>query len=62
MFTEGQLYFAIFFVISFTVFIILSYRKDKKLHKKYYSGSLFILLGFLVFIAILFAIKYFVKQ
>ena len=62
MFSEGQLYFAIFFVISFSVFLVLSYRKDKKLHKKYYSGSLFILLGFIVFIGILFAIKFFVKQ
>jgi len=62
MFSQGQLYFAIFFVIAFSVFIILSYSKDKKLHKKYYGGSLFILLGFLVFIAVLFLIKFFVKE
>ncbi|NGZ90006.1 hypothetical protein [Psychroflexus maritimus] len=62
MFTNGQWFFAVFFVIAFSVLIILSYRKDKKLHKKYYKGSLFILLGFLVFIAILFLIKFFIKE
>lgn len=57
MFSTGQLIFAGFFVISFVIVMIYAYRKDLKLHKKYYRGSLIVLLAFLAFIAILFFIK-----
>lgn len=57
MFTTGQLIFAVLFFIAFVVVIFFSYRKDLKLHRKYYKGTLFILLGFLLFIALLFALK-----
>jgi hypothetical protein len=43
------------------VIIAISYRKDIKLHKKYYKGSLFVLLGFLIFIAFLFVIKTYLR-
>lgn len=59
MFTDGQLYFAGFFVVAFLAIMIFSYRKDVKLHRKYYRGSLFILLGFLIFIGLLFVLKKF---
>jgi len=59
MFSTGQIIFAIIFAISFIVFIVFSYRKDAKLHKLHYKGSLWVLIGFLLFIAILFAIKFF---
>ncbi|WGK63756.1 hypothetical protein P8624_08175 [Flavobacteriaceae bacterium YJPT1-3] len=61
MFTTGQLIFAALFVVFFTVFIIMSYKKDKALHKKYYRGSIWVLVGFLLFICILFLIKYQLK-
>lgn len=57
MFTTGQLVFAILFFILFVVILIFSYRKDKKLHSKYYKGSLWILVGFIVFVLLLLAIK-----
>ena len=57
MFTEGQLIFAVFFVVVFIAIMIFSYRKDLKLHKKYYRGSLLILIGFLLFIGLLFVLK-----
>ncbi|WP_121666479.1 hypothetical protein [Mesonia aquimarina] len=57
MFTDGQLIFAGFFVVVFIAIMIFSYRKDLKLHKKYYRGSLFILIGFIIFIALLFVLK-----
>lgn len=57
MFSQGQLIFAIFFVIAFVILMIFSYRKDIKLHRKYYKGSLFILIGFIIFILLLFALK-----
>ncbi|HIB37714.1 hypothetical protein [Mesonia sp.] len=59
MFTEGQWMFAVFFVIAFAIAMVISYRKDIKLHKKYYKGSLLILAGFALFIIILFLIKTF---
>lgn len=62
MFSTGQLGFAIFFVIAFIAIIIYSYRKDLPLHKKYYKGSFRVLLGFLVFIALLVAAKFALKS
>ncbi|PZW37918.1 hypothetical protein FT986_08010 [Mesonia sp. K4-1] len=59
MFTQGQYFFAGFFVVAFFILIVISYRKDLKLHKKYYKGSLYVLAGFLLFIGLLFVIKKF---
>lgn len=61
MFTTGQLIFAIVFFIAFVVVMVLMYRKDKKLHKKYYKGSLWILVGFIVFVLLLLAAKTYLK-
>jgi len=61
MFTTGQWIFAGLFVIAFVILMIFSYGKDKNLHKKYYKGSLYILLGFFVFVAILVAMKFLLK-
>ena len=57
MFSTGQLIFAAFFVVAFIIVMIISYRKDLKLHKKYYKGSLMVLLACIAFIVILFIIK-----
>ena len=57
MFSTGQLIFAGFFVIAFIIVMIFSYRKDIKLHKKYYRGSIYVLIGFIIFILLLFLIK-----
>nr|WP_103865562.1 hypothetical protein [Aquimarina sp. I32.4] len=57
MFSQGQLVFAGFFVVAFIIIMVFSYRKDLKLHRKYYRGSLFILVGFIIFILLLFALK-----
>lgn len=62
MFSTGQLIFAAIFFIAFVVVIAYSYRKDIALHKKYYKGSIFVLLGFIVFIFLLFVIKEFLKR
>ncbi|RFN59990.1 hypothetical protein DZ858_08060 [Marixanthomonas ophiurae] len=61
MFSIGQWIFAAIFAIAFIGIILFSYRKDKKLHKKYYKGSFWILIGFIVFILLLLAIKTYVK-
>ncbi len=62
MFTTGQLVFAALFFIAFVIVMIYSYRGDKKLHKKQYKGSLWILLGFIIFIILLLALKTALKQ
>lgn len=61
MFSTGQLIFALFFAIVFIIVMIFSYRKDKKLHKKHYKGSFWILVGFIVFVGLLMAIKTYLK-
>ena len=61
MFSSGQLIFAACFVIAFIALMIYSYRKDIKLHRKYYKGSLYILIGFIIFIILLFALKTYLK-
>ena len=61
MFTTNQIYFAIFFIVFFSIAIIISYSKDKKNHKLHYKGAFKILIGFITAILILFLIKYFGK-
>lgn len=61
MFSEGQLIFAGVCLILFIIVMIYSYRKDLKLHRKYYKGSIFVLLAFLAFMGILFVIKIYTR-
>nr|WP_026976750.1 hypothetical protein [Flavobacterium tegetincola] len=62
MFSQGQLIFAALFVVVFIAVITFSYLKDKKIHAVFYKKSYIILLFFFLFIAILFAIKTFLKD
>ncbi|AVR45695.1 hypothetical protein C7S20_10755 [Christiangramia fulva] len=57
MFSTGQLIFAGIFLIVFIIVMIFSYRKDKFLHRKYYKGTIYVLIGFILFILLLFFIK-----
>ncbi|MDG1823240.1 MAG: hypothetical protein P8H25_07720 [Flavobacteriaceae bacterium] len=57
MFSTGQLIFALFFVVSFTAIIIYSYNKDKKKSQQYFKGSFWVLIGFLIFVALLVGLK-----
>ncbi|PKQ46230.1 hypothetical protein CSW08_03445 [Confluentibacter flavum] len=61
MFSKGQIYFAILFIIVFAIVIAYTYRKDLKLHKKFYSGSIWVLIAFISFILFISAIKFFFK-
>ena len=36
MFSDGQILFAKIFLVSFILFMIYLYRKDLKMHKRYY--------------------------
>tara|TARA_X000001036_G_C20371930_1_gene680887 strand:+ start:484 stop:687 length:204 start_codon:yes stop_codon:yes gene_type:complete len=56
--SQGQVIFAIIFAISFTIIVIIAYKKDARLHNRHYKGSLWVLLAFISFIAIIATIKY----
>jgi hypothetical protein len=62
MFSTGQIYFAVFFILTFVITMIAVYRKDLKAMKPFYKGTYWILIGFLVFIALLFLIKFVMKE
>ncbi len=62
MFSSGQWVFAGFFVLAFVIAMIYAYSKDKTLHNNFYKGNYKILLGFLLFIAFLFFIKFYFKH
>jgi len=62
MFTTGQLYFAVLFFLTFVGVMIWSYRKDMKLHKKYYKGSYWVLIGLIVFFSLIYALKSFIYK
>ncbi|TYA86836.1 hypothetical protein FUA24_04735 [Seonamhaeicola marinus] len=61
MFSKGQIVFGVLFFIVFAVIIGFTYRKDLKLHKRFYSGSIWILIAFIAFILLIAAIKFFFK-
>nr|WP_242132944.1 hypothetical protein [Aestuariivivens marinum] len=61
MFSKGQIIFGVLFFIVFTVIIAFTYRKDLKLHKRFYAGSIWILIAFIAFILFIVTIKLFFK-
>ena len=58
MFSQGQLLFGIVFAIVFAIVILITYKKDAAQNKKYYKGSLWILILFIAFILGIAAIKF----
>jgi hypothetical protein len=62
MFSQGQLIFALCFFIAFVIVMIFAYRKDLALHKIFYKGNYKVLIVFMLFIAILFVIKFYFKR
>ena len=62
MFSQGQLLFAACFFVAFVIAMIFAYRKDASLHQNFYKGNYKILIGFGLFIGLLFLIKIFFKR
>jgi uncharacterized membrane protein YedE/YeeE len=62
MFSTGQIYFAIFFIIVFIITMIIAYRKDLKVLQPFYKKTYTIFIVFLVFIGLLFLIKFLMKE
>ncbi|MCF7567791.1 hypothetical protein L3X37_05360 [Sabulilitoribacter arenilitoris] len=61
MFSKGQIVFGVLFFIVFSIIIGYTYRKDLKLHKRFYKGSIWVLIAFISFILCIVAIKFFLK-
>ena len=62
MFSTGQLIFAICFFVAFVILMVISYRRDRKLHRKQYKGTIWILVGFIVFVLLLLAAKLYLRD
>lgn len=62
MFSTGQIVFAALFAVTFFIIIVLMYKKDLKLHQKNYKGVKWVGIFFIIFIIILFCIKYLLKN
>jgi len=52
MFSKGQVIFAAFFLIAFIIAMVWSYKKDIKIHKKYYKNSFLVLISVILIILI----------
>ncbi len=62
MFTPGRIVFASIFVIAFIILMFYSYKKDAKNNKKYYKNSaIYVTIGILSLIALLFFAKFLIK-
>ena len=57
MFSKGQFIFAIIFIISFTIVIIFSYKKDLNFLKNTYKGVRWVLVGVIIFFLMLIFLK-----
>lgn len=58
MFSNGQITFGILFALAFILVLFYAYRKDLNLHKRYYKGSVWILIAFIAFLLFIVAIKF----
>ena len=58
IFTNGQLIFGLLFFIVFAIVIGYQYRKDLNLHKRYYKGTIWVLIAFIGFIAMIATVKF----
>lgn len=61
MFSKGQIIFGALFAIAFIIAISNAFIKEKAQHKKNYKGVFKILLGFIIFIGLLFVLKSYLK-
>lgn len=62
MLSTGQIIFAICFFVAFVIIMVVSYRRDRKLHQKQYKGTIWILVGFVIFVLLLLAVKLYLRD
>ncbi len=62
MFTPGRIVFASLFVIAFIILMFYSYKKDAKNNNKHYKNSaIYVAIGIISLIALLFLSKFLIK-
>jgi len=62
MFTTGRIIFASFFVVAFILGMLFSYKKDAKNNKKHYqNAALYVAIGIITVIGLLFLSKFLIK-
>ena len=57
MFSNGQLLFGLIFFIFFIIIVSISYKKDLKKLNGSYKGIKWVLVGFIILIAVLVILK-----
>ena len=63
MFTTGRIIFSSLFVIVFVGYMIFSYKKDAKNNKIHYQNSaIYVAIGILVVIGLLFLSKFLINR
>lgn len=55
--TRGHLVFALIFVVVFIGIIAWQYRKDLKMHRRYYQGSIWVIFGIILLIILFIYLK-----
>jgi len=57
--SSNQLIFAAIFIVVFAIAIYFTYKKDKKVHQQHYKKTgLWTFFSFLIFIGVLYVIKF----
>lgn len=62
MFSTGQIVFAFFFIVVFSLILLRMYQKDLNWHKIHYKGTKWVFFAFISFILILLTMKYILKN
>ena len=63
MFTTGRIVFSCLFIIVFVAYMIFSYKKDAKNNKTHYQNSaIYVAIGILVVIGLLFLSKFLIHR
>ncbi len=57
--TTGHWIFAGIFMTIFLGYLVWGYRKDLKLHRMHYQGSLYVLAGIVLFLFVFYVVKQF---
>ena len=62
MFSKAQQLFGLFFVIIFAIALVWSYRKDLKIHKRYYKNVWIIGVSILIIFFLFRTITYYIHD
>ena len=61
-FTNGQLFFAVFFIFAFIIAMIWSYSKDKKHQNLYYKNIWKVALAIVIVIAVFAGLTFWIHE